>query len=194
MAKRDTSKTKDKIIEAAFDLFYNQGYQATTVDQVIEKSGVSRPTLYTHFSTKEDLCRAYLSERKTRDLTAFKEAMRRESNPRDRYLVVIREVGKALWSTEYRGCGFFNIISEVADPAHPLFREARQFVDAFRELIRDGVAELKASDPRYGKIDVDEVAESYYVLVGGAIMVSQEYREKWPVERAIRAIETLIEN
>lgn len=192
MAPRDTSKTKDRIIQAAFDLFYNQGYQATTIDQVIEKSGVSRPTVYTHFSTKEDLCQAYLKDRKAQELVDLKAEVRKGTTPRERYLAVIKGVGKALWGKGFRGCAFFNMISEIADPNHPLFHEARQYVDAVRELIRDGVIDLKASDPRYGKIDVDHVAESYYLLVGGAIMASQEYREKWPVKRALRAIEALI--
>ena len=192
MATRDTSRTKDRIIEAAFDLFYNQGYQATTIDQVIEKSGVSRPTVYTHFSTKEDLCLAYLKERSARHLSAFREALEKEITPRGRYLSFIRVVGEAMWTSDYRGCGFFNIISEVADPAHPLFHEARAFVDALRGMIRDTVEGLRQSEARYQALDVDRVAETYYVLLGGVIMASQEYREKWPVERALRAAEALI--
>ena len=48
MATRKQSNTKDKIVEAASELFFEQGYQATTIDHVIERSGVSRPTLYTY--------------------------------------------------------------------------------------------------------------------------------------------------
>ena len=55
MATRKHSNAKEKIVEAASDLFFEQGYQATTIDHVIERSGVSRPTLYTHFKTKEEL-------------------------------------------------------------------------------------------------------------------------------------------
>ncbi len=192
MATRDTTKTRGRIMQAAFDLFYNQGYQATTIDQVIDKSGVSRPTVYTHFSTKEELCQAYLKERSERHLSGFREALEKEPTARGRYLTFLREVGKEMVSSNYRGCGFFNMISEVADPAHPLFHEARKFVDGLRAMIRDTVEGLKQSEARYQALDVDHVAETYYLLLGGLIMASQEYRQKWPLERTLRAAEALI--
>ena len=49
-------KTREKIIETANDLFYKQGYRATVVNQIIEEAGVSKPTFYSHFPSKEDLC------------------------------------------------------------------------------------------------------------------------------------------
>ena len=193
MATRNTTSTKEKIIDAAFDLFYRQGYNQTTIDQVIESSGVSRPTVYSHFSSKEDLCLEYLQEKRRKDIAAFRENARKAKSPRERYLMVVKTVADVIWSTNYRGCGFFNIISEIPDCTHRLVKEARGFVSSFREIIKEGVLDIKASDPKYKNLDVDHVAETYYLLVNGAIMSSQEYHEKWPAKRAIKAVEQLIE-
>jgi len=193
MATRTHSKARDKIVEAASQLFFEQGYQATTIDDVIERSGVSRPTLYTHFKTKEDLCVEYLRERRRIDLGMLKETMRKEKTAKGKFLTAANVTDHNLSSTAFRGCRYFNMISEVPDCKSPISQEARLYVDGFRDVIKDGVLELKGSDPKYKKLDVDRTAESYYLIIGGAIMASQEYRERWPIDRALKEIERLTE-
>lgn len=48
-------KAKDKIMEASWELFLTQGYEETTISQIIEKSGTSRSAFYHHFHGKEEL-------------------------------------------------------------------------------------------------------------------------------------------
>lgn len=193
MATRKNSNAREKIVEAASDLFFEQGYQATTIDHVIDRSRVSRPTLYNHFKTKEELCVEYLKERRRIDLSDLKEAMRKEKTAKGRFLTAARMTDHNLSSSAFRGCRYFNMISEVPDCKSPIAQEARVYVDGFREVIKDGVLELKGSDPKYKKLDVDRTAESYYLIIGGAIMASQEYRERWPIDRALKDIERLME-
>lgn len=46
--------TRRRIVDAAFELFAEQGFEATTVDDVAERAGVGRTTFFRHFRTKED--------------------------------------------------------------------------------------------------------------------------------------------
>ena len=55
MAKRNDKNTKGKIINAAWDLFYEQGYEYTTVEEIIEKSGTSKGSFYHYFEVKDAL-------------------------------------------------------------------------------------------------------------------------------------------
>lgn len=183
---------RDKLLEAATTLFYEQGYQATTVDQIVERSRVARPTLYAHFETKEDLGLAYLQLRRQEDTQAIKDVIRHEKAPEGRFLAIISYVGKTILQSNYRGCRFFNVIAELQTASNPLVKEARLYIEKFREIIRDVVLELKASGKQYKTLDVDRVTETYYLLVCGAIMGSQEYEDPWPIERAKKEIEKLI--
>lgn len=54
MAKQKTT-TKSKIVSAAWKLFYEQGYDHTTVDQIIKESGTSKGTFYHYFNGKDGL-------------------------------------------------------------------------------------------------------------------------------------------
>jgi AcrR family transcriptional regulator len=56
-------KAKDRIVEAAFEVFSQKGYHDTTMDDVAEKLGVSKGALYQYFKSKEDLYRAILNSR-----------------------------------------------------------------------------------------------------------------------------------
>ena len=119
--------------------------------------------------------------------------MRKEKTAKGRFLTVAWVTGKTLTSTQYRGCRYFNIISEVADCKSPIAKEARLYVDGYREMVKEGVLELKASSPKYKNLNVDRIAETYYLIASGAIMASQEYRERWPIDRALKEIERLME-
>lgn len=55
MSKKNVKNTKGKIITAAWDLFYEQGYENTTVEEIIEKSGTSKGSFYHYFEGKDAL-------------------------------------------------------------------------------------------------------------------------------------------
>ncbi|MFT6754704.1 MAG: AcrR family transcriptional regulator, partial [Urechidicola sp.] len=46
---------KERIIATASDLFYNQGYNQTGINQIISEAGVAKASLYQHFRSKEDI-------------------------------------------------------------------------------------------------------------------------------------------
>ena len=55
MAKKNERNTKGRIITAAWDLFYEQGYEETTVEEIIERSGTSKGSFYHYFEGKDAL-------------------------------------------------------------------------------------------------------------------------------------------
>lgn len=70
MAKKSTRNTKGRIIEAAWRLFYRQGYDDTTVEEIIEESGTSRGSFYHYFEGKDALLSSvsYLFDQKYEQL------------------------------------------------------------------------------------------------------------------------------
>ena len=55
MAKKASKATKSKIVSAAWRLFYEQGYDNTTVDEIIAASGTSKGSFYHYFDGKDAL-------------------------------------------------------------------------------------------------------------------------------------------
>ena len=76
MAKRSTRNTKSLIVDAAWKLFYEQGYEDTTVEEIIALSGTSKGSFYHYFRGKDDLLGslAYLFDEKYEELSCVLDA------------------------------------------------------------------------------------------------------------------------
>ena len=70
LKKKNTQNTKKKIVSAAWKLFYEQGYNGTTIDDIVSESGTSKGSFYHYFSCKDDLLSslAYLFDEKYEEL------------------------------------------------------------------------------------------------------------------------------
>ena len=70
MAKRNSRNTRGRIISAAWKLFYEQGYDGTTVEDIGFESGTSKGSFYHYFDGKDALMGtlAYVFDEKYEDL------------------------------------------------------------------------------------------------------------------------------
>src|SRR6476660_4504457 len=84
------SSARERILDAAYELFSRRGIQAVGVNEVTERAGVAIATLYRHFPSKEKLVLAFLDLREQRWTRDFIEAgaMRRGSNAEERLLAL----------------------------------------------------------------------------------------------------------
>ena len=91
MAKKNTRNTKGRIIQAAWQLFYRQGYDDTTVEEIIEESGTSRGSFYHYFEGKDALLSSvsYLFDEKYAELM---ETMDPQMNSFDQLMYLNREL------------------------------------------------------------------------------------------------------
>lgn len=55
MPRKDSRNTKMKIVNAAWELFYENGYENTTIEDIVERSETSKGTFYHHFNGKDAL-------------------------------------------------------------------------------------------------------------------------------------------
>jgi AcrR family transcriptional regulator len=81
---------RERILDAAYELFSHRGIRAVGVNEVTERAGVATATLYRHFPSKDELVLAFLDVREqrwTKDLIEA-GAMRRGSNPQERLLAI----------------------------------------------------------------------------------------------------------
>ena len=98
MARKDPRNTRRKIVTAAWKLFYEQGYDSTTVDQIISESGTSKGSFYHYFSGKD----ALLSSLSSLFDDKYEELMKEvdpEMNSFDKLLLLNRELFQMIEST-----------------------------------------------------------------------------------------------
>lgn len=180
-------------MSVATDLFYHQGYRATGINEVIEKSGVAKATFYSHFPSKDDLGLAYLKQVKERENAHIENSIRSAKGPLERFYAVIRSLEPWLVDTNYRGCGFINIASEIPDPKHPLRKVGKEVYDIVRARVETLTKELIASNSKkYGHLHATELTSEYMVAFTGAIALAEIYHAIWPVKDALTTARRLI--
>lgn len=91
MPKKNARNTKGKIVAAAWKLFYEQGYDETTIEDIVEESETSKGSFYHYFEGKDDLLGtlSYLFDEKYQDLS---ETIDFEENSFDILMYLNREL------------------------------------------------------------------------------------------------------
>jgi AcrR family transcriptional regulator len=110
------ASARQRLLDAANQLFYEEGVHTVGVDRVIERAGVAKATLYTLFGNKDGLVRAYLEardeairERMTRQLTD------RYKTARERLLGVFDVQSRTFSDPGFHGCAFARASAEAPE-------------------------------------------------------------------------------
>src|SRR5262245_33946576 len=162
---RETSEVRQRILETADRLFYQDGIRAVGIDRIIAEAGVAKMSLYKHFPSKDDLILAVLKFREEGVLEFFRSAMERHAKKAKSPLRAFFAVLKDFFETPgFRGCPFQNAAVELADPAHPGTEFVRGHKQRFSEFLRGLVEQTVAT--------AAEVAPAVNILVEGAIVTA----------------------
>jgi TetR/AcrR family transcriptional regulator, cholesterol catabolism regulator len=87
---RTTGSARDRLFTAAAELIGEHGFHGTTVDDVVERAGVAKGTVYYHFKSKEALFDALLTEHFGRMEAAFRTAVASAEHPADALRALVR--------------------------------------------------------------------------------------------------------
>ncbi|QLE70932.1 TetR/AcrR family transcriptional regulator [Streptomyces rectiverticillatus] len=145
MARKPTPDARDRILDAAADLFDRFGVHAVGMQQIIEELGCGKQLLYREFASKDKLVVAYL-QRCTRDWdVTLASAAAAASTPEEQLVEVVRAVQRMAPGT--RGCSLRNTHAEFPDPDHPAHRVSLEHFKEVREQLRELARRTSAANP-----------------------------------------------
>ncbi|MCL3817541.1 TetR/AcrR family transcriptional regulator [Aeromicrobium wangtongii] len=132
---------RERLIDAANELFYAYGLRAVSVDKVIERAGTTKVTFYRHFHSKDELVVAYLEGRAAAERDGMGAAIAHADGDVDEALRLIADhTGTAACTAGFRGCPFINAAAEYPDPETAV----RKTVDAHRAWCKGAYEQLVA--------------------------------------------------
>lgn len=161
------ASARERILAAAYELFSRRGIRAVGTDEVIERAGVARATLYRHFATKNDLALAVLQRReKVWTHGVIEERSRQLADTPDGQLLAIFDVMHDWFHLRdgYEGCSFLNVLLELGVD-HPVGQACVGHIDHVRDIVRRRAVAA-------GLIDVEEFASSWHILMKGAMVLA----------------------
>lgn len=163
------TNARERLLDAAEELFYTQGTRGTGIEQILQVSGVGRASFYRHFASKDELVVAVLRRRREYwSANSVPRVLERGGHPLD----VFDVLAERLEETGFRGCAFLNTLVEVPDPGEPAHREAVEQKDDQRGLFAQCLAAHGYADPD------GDLARQLLLLYDGAAVAG--LREKSP--------------
>ena len=154
---------RDRILEAASELFYALGIRAVSADKIIDRAGITKVTFYRHFPTKDDLVVAYLERRSSRERQIFDDLVKVASDETDAFRRFAQKIGTESCRPGFRGCPFINAAAEYADPDSAV----RTVVTTHRAWYRDVFTTMLH---QLGATNADEAADELLMLRDGAML------------------------
>jgi AcrR family transcriptional regulator len=179
-SKERAADARQRLLQAADELFYTEGVNTVGIDRVIDRAGVAKATLYSAFGSKEELVRAYLKARHA----AFQQRMeteleRRFATPRERLVGAFEVQGLSFTDPGFRGCAFVSASAE-ARPGGAVQQESDTYRHWVHELFFDLAQQAGAPDPK-------ALAQQLVLLMDGAGISAWLDRDP-SAENAARAV------
>jgi AcrR family transcriptional regulator len=172
-------RAADRIRASASELFYG-------VDEVVERAGVTKPSLYRSFASKDDLAAAYMRDYDLDFWEKFESPGGKSySDPREHVLAYIRVLSTRAVCEGYRGCGLSNATIEYPARDNP----ARQVAEAHKKVFRKRLRELAAG---MGARQPAVLGDALLLLIEGIYSTGQQ-SEDGPAQSAVTVAKLLID-
>ena len=160
---------RERILDTAYELFSHRGVHDVGIDELIERAGVAKATLYRHFRSKDDLVLAFLEQRE--ELWTYgwveAEARRRGETPEEQLLAIFDLFDEWFHRDDFEGCSFINVLLEIGNLDHPVGRASADYLENIRSVVRTLAQEAGLRDP-------DAFALSWHILMKGSIVQAAE--------------------
>ena len=181
------STVKDRILDTASRLFYDQGYHVTGINQIIDEAEIARASLYNHFPSKTDLLLAYLDRTHIEWFVALDNYLAPFATAREKLIALFDfRIGRQK-RLRYKGCHFNKITAETSTDEE-VFKRVKMHKERLRQYIRALVREAA----HRGLLEDDVLADTLLLLMEGGIVLGAMFRSSEDAEKAKRIAESLL--
>ncbi len=181
------STVKDRILDTASRLFYDQGYHVTGINQIIEEADIARASLYNHFPSKTDLLLAYLDRTHIEWFVELDNYLAPFATAREKLIALFDfRIGRQK-RLRYKGCHFNKITAETNEDEAVASR-----VKTHKERFRQTIRQLVQQTEHRGLLNDDMLADMIFLLLEGGIAVGAMFRSSEDSEKARRIVEVFL--
>lgn len=171
--------TRELIVTAADDLFYRQGFEATSFADVASTVGISRGNFYHHFKSKDEILDAVITLRMRRTRTMLDAWEVEGGHPGERIRCFIRILVRNQSKLMRHGCPVGTLCTELAKLGHPAQAAASDLFTLLRGWLQRQFEQLGRTR------DADELALHVLARSQGVATLAQAYRDAAFVEREV---------
>ncbi len=185
-------ETRARVLDAAVDLINRKGFRNTSIQDIIDETGVKKGNLYFHFAGKDELGRSLIREAADRYFEYLSKSATSEK-PLDR----IRDVLNAVLRFHRRrgfvgGCIFGNTALEMSDTDREYTAQVRDIFDRWVRILAGYLREAGRAGALPAGIKPEPMARHIVAAMEGSIMMARLHKKEDPIVESIGYIEKLI--
>ena len=181
---------KERILKTVDHLFYEQGYLATGINQIIAEAKVAKASFYQHFPSKEALVLEYIEAHNTKFFQQLRQLEKQFAEPKAKILALFDYLADIAQKSECRGCSFMNIAVEFSEPECKVRQLIAQFKTDFRLYIEQLVKKALTEDISPDSAQIK--ATAVYLLFEAGSIESRVHRDPWPIQASKAAVIQLL--
>ena len=161
-------RARERLIDAAYDLFSRDGVSQVGIDTILAKSGCAKASLYSNFKTKVELAIAFLDKREAVWTRGWLESeiKRRAKTPEGRLLAIFDVFDGWFHKKSFEGCSFINVLLE-SKMNSPIRQAAAIHLAKIRAIVRGLAEEANLHEP-------EKFAQGWHMLMKGSIVSAGE--------------------
>jgi AcrR family transcriptional regulator len=171
-------------------LFYDQGFQATGINQIIDESEVAKASLYEHFPSKEAILQAYLDEATALWRTEFETFARNKGGGEKKILALFDYRKHLAIQRGFKGCTFIRVVYELPNLDETALGIVLRHKAYIRTMLKENIALLPGGQtPK----EAEELAEMIITLYEGCGVQSSLERNARPIDSARKIAQKLLQ-
>ena len=185
---------ENEVLTKAMNLFWKQGYAATSIQDLVSHLGINRGSLYDTFGDKEQLFKKSFALYRKTNIEGLKQFFENQSNVKDGFSILFdNAIEEAIQDKDRKGCFVVNTTTELI-PNDASFTEVlesnkRDFEKLFLEYLKQG----KASGQLKTAKDLESIAGLFYTLYNGIRVVSKVQPDKKKLKDTVNVALSLLD-
>jgi TetR/AcrR family transcriptional regulator, transcriptional repressor for nem operon len=196
---RDSSQTRARLLDAAEALVLEKGFAASSIDNILERAGLTKGTFFYHFASKAELalaliCRYAELEQQLFD-TSMARAERLARDPRQQLLIFVglfQEAARAS-AGQMPGCLFASYCYEMQLFDVATLEVVRGGILRWRQGLEAKLRQVAALYPPRLEVDLGSVADGMMTCFEGAYVLSRTLKDARLVEAQLASYRNYLE-
>lgn len=181
-------RKKLSIFEAAMTVFSEKGFEKATVDEIAERAGIAKGTIYYNYGSKKNLFLSLLEEGIERLETAVKKEIARRNNIRTKLEALITV--QLQFFEDYKNyCKV--LLSEVWGRDTPWEEKAERIRSGYLSMIRDLIEAGKAEGLIKKRLDTGTTASALFGMIGIAALDRFLFEKEYSYEDILNTLRSL---
>lgn len=196
---KDGTETRTELMDAAQDLILAQGFAGTSVDAILERTGLTKGAFFHHFKSKQELALALVERYAAADIELLERNMQRAErlhrDPLQQMLIFLglfEELAEQL-PNPTQGCLLASYLYEAQLFDESVHEVIRANVMHWRRRLGEKFRAAAALHPPRIPVDFDDLADLGTVIVEGAYVMAKATKEPKTVARQIRNLRNYVE-